>query len=36
MTPSNKPLQQTNATGFRPGVGSCRDAAGCARGSSRP
>ena len=32
----NKPLQQTNATRVRSRVGSCRDAAGCARGSSRP
>jgi len=28
---ANKPLQQTNAIRFRPKVGSCRDAAGCAR-----
>ena len=33
---SNKPLQQTNATRVRSDVGSCRDAAGYARGSSRP
>jgi hypothetical protein len=32
----NKPLQQPNATRFRSGVGSCRDAAGCARDSSQP
>ena len=34
--PSNRPLQQPNATRVRSKVGSCRDAAGCARGSSRP
>ena len=34
--PANKPLQQTNATPARSQVGSCRDAAGYARGSSRP
>jgi len=32
----NKPLQQPNATRVRSKVRSCRDAAGCARGSSRP
>jgi hypothetical protein len=30
------PLQQTNATPVHPGAGFCRDAAGCARDSSRP
>jgi hypothetical protein len=33
---SNKPLQRMNACAVRSEVGSCRDAAGCARGSSRP
>ena len=33
---SNPPLQQANATRVRSNVGLCRDAAGCARGSSRP
>lgn len=33
---SNPPLQQPNATRVRPKVGSFRDAAGCARRSSRP
>ena len=32
----NRPLQQTNATDIRSKFNSCRDAAGCARGSSRP
>jgi hypothetical protein len=36
VTLSNKPLQQSNATPFRSNVGLCRDAAGFARGSSRP
>src|SRR5450631_2963773 len=31
-----KPLQQPNATPVRMEVGWCRDATGCARGSSRP
>jgi hypothetical protein len=33
---ANKPLQQTNATRVRSKECSCRDAAGFARGSSRP
>ena len=33
---SNQPLQQPNATRVRSNVSLCRDAAGCARGSSRP
>ena len=32
----NRPLQQPNATPVRSDVRSCHDAAGCARGSSRP
>ena len=32
----NRPLQQSNATHLRSRLGVCRDAAGCARGSSRP
>ena len=32
--PSNQPLQQPNASRVRSNVGRCRDAAGCARGSS--
>ena len=35
-SPDNKPLQQPSATPARSELGSCRDAAGCARGSSRP
>ena len=35
-SPSNRPLQQTNATPVHSEAGLCRDAAGCARGSSRP
>jgi len=33
---SNKPLQRLNAYAVRLEVRSCRDAAGCAHGSSRP
>ena len=33
---ANKPLQQPNATRVRAKAGLCRDAAACARGSSRP
>ncbi len=36
VTPSNKPLQRMNACAVRSSLRSCRDAAGCARGSSRP
>jgi hypothetical protein len=33
---ANKPLQQPNAPRVRSGLGPYRDAAGCARDSSRP